>query len=71
DITIFDPDDAKVEIVLIKGKVRMVSGIIFNNPGRLIVTERGANKLKKQEIPLEIIDLKESLFFKGKGGEDK
>ena len=71
DITIFDPDDAKVEIVLIKGKVSMVSGIIFNNPGTLIVTQRGANKLKKQEIPLEVINLEESLYFKGKGGEDK
>ncbi len=71
DITIFDPDDAKVEIVLIKGKVSMVSGIIFNNPGKLIVTQRGANKLKKQEIPLEVINLEESLYFKGKGGEDK
>jgi len=71
DITIFDPDNAEVEIVLIKGRVCMVSGIIFNHPGRLIVTERGANRLKKQEIPTEIIDLKESLFFKGKGGENK
>jgi hypothetical protein len=71
DITIFDPDDAKVEIVLIKGKVCMVSGIIFNNPGTLIVTQRGANKLKKQEIPLEVINLEESLYFKGKGGEGK
>ena len=71
DITIFDPDDAKVEIVLIKGKVSMVSGIIFNNPGKLIVTQRGANKLKKQEIPLEVINLEESLYFKGKGGEGK
>jgi len=71
DITIFDPDNTEVEIVLIKGRVCMVSGIIFNHPGRLIVTERGANRLKKQEIPLEIIDLKESLFFKGKGGENK
>jgi hypothetical protein len=71
DITIFDPDDAKVEIVLIKGKVCMVSGIIFNNPGRLIVTERGAKRFKKQEIPLEVIDLEESLFLKGRGGEDK
>ena len=71
DITIFDPDNAKVAIVLIKGQVCMVSGIIFNNPGRLIVTERGANKLKKQEIPTEIIDLKDSLYFKGKGEKDK
>ncbi|MFH1939331.1 MAG: amidohydrolase family protein, partial [bacterium] len=71
DITIFDPDDAKVEIVLIKGKVCMVSGIIFNNPGRLIVTERGANKLKKQEIPLEVIDLEDSLFLKGKVNKSK
>jgi len=71
DITIFDPDDAKVEIVLIKGKVCMVSGIIFNNPATLIVTQRGLNKLKKQEIPLEVIDLEDSLFLKGKGGEDK
>ena len=71
DITIFDPDDAKVEIVLIKGKVSMVSGIIFTNPGTLIVTQRGANKLKKQVIPLEVINLEESLYFKGKGGEDK
>ena len=71
DITIFDPDDAKVEIVLIKGKVCMVSGIIFNNPGTLIVTQRGANRFKKQEIPLEVIDLEDSLFLKGKGGEDK
>jgi len=71
DITIFNPDDAKVEIVLIKGKVAMVSGIIFNNPGTLIVTERGAKKLKKQEIPLEVINLEESLYFKGKGGEGK
>jgi len=71
DITIFDPDDAKVKIVLIKGKVCMVSGIIFHNPGTLIVTQRGANKLKKQKIPLEVIDLEDSLFLKGKGGEDK
>ena len=71
DITIFDPDNAKVEIVLIKGKVCMVSGIIFNNPGRLIVTERGENKLKKQEIPLEVINLEDSLYFKGKRGEGK
>ena len=71
DITIFDPDDAKVKIVLIKGKVCMVSEIIFNNPGTLIVTQRGANKLKKQKIPLEVIDLEDSLFLKGKGGEDK
>jgi len=71
DITIFDPDDAKVEIVLIKGKVCMVSGIIFNNPGTLIVTQRGANRFKKQEIPLEVIDLEDSLFLKGKGGENK
>jgi len=71
DITIFDPDNAKVAIVLIKGKVCMVSGIIFNNPGRLIVTERGENKLKKQEIPLEVINLEDSLYFKGKRGEGK
>jgi len=71
DITIFDPDDAKVEIVLIKGKVCMVSGIIFNSPGTLIVTQRGADKLEKQEIPLEVIDLEDSLYFKGKGGERK
>lgn len=71
DITIFDQVNAKVEIVLIKGRVCMVSGIIFNNPGRLIVTERGANKLKKQEIPLEVVDLEDSLFLKGKGGEGK
>jgi len=71
DITIFDPDNAKVAIVLIKGKVCMVSGIIFDNPGTLIVTQRGANKLKKQEIPLEVIDLEDSLFLIGKGGEDK
>ncbi|MBA7578642.1 amidohydrolase [Candidatus Atribacteria bacterium 1244-E10-H5-B2] len=71
DITIFDPDDAKVEIVLIKGKACMVSGIIFNNPGTLIVTQRGANRFKKQEIPLEVINLEDSLFLKGKGGEDK
>jgi hypothetical protein len=71
DITIFDPDNAKVAIVLIGGRVCMVSGIIFNNPGKLIVTERGANKLKKQEIPLEVIDLEDSLYFKGKRGEDK
>ncbi len=71
DITIFDPDDTKVEIVLIKGKVCMVSGIIFNNPGTLIVTQRGANKLKKQEIPLEVISLEESLYFKGKRDESK
>jgi len=71
DITIFDPDNAKVEIVLIKGKVCMVSGIIFNNPGTLIVTQRGANRFKKQEIPLEVIDLEDSLFLKGKGGEGK
>jgi hypothetical protein len=49
----------------------MVSRIIFNNSGRLIVTERGANKLKKQEIPLEVINLKDSLYFKGKVGEEK
>ena len=71
DITIFDPDSTKVEIVLIKGRVCMVSRIIFNNSGRLIVTERGANKLKKQEIPLEVINLKDSLYFKGKVGEEK
>jgi len=71
DITIFDPDNAKVEIVLIGGCVGMVSGIIFNNPGTLIVTQRGANRFKKQEIPLEVIDLEDSLFLKGKGGEDK
>lgn len=71
DITIFDPDNAKVSIVLIKGKACMVSGITFNNPGRLIVTERGANKLKKQEIPLEVINLENSLYFKGKAGEEK
>jgi len=71
DITIFDPDNAKVAIVLIKGQVCMVSGIIFDNPGKLIVTERGANKLKKQEIPLEVINLEESLYFKGKRGEGK
>jgi len=71
DITIFDPDNAKVEIVLIKGKVCMVSGIIFDNPGTLIVTQRGANKFKKQEIPLEVINLEDSLYLKGKGGEDK
>jgi len=71
DITIFDPDDAKVEIVLIKGKVCMVSGIIFNNPGTLIVTQRGAKRIKKQEIPLEVIDLEDSLLLKGKGGEYK
>ncbi len=71
DITIFDPDNTKVVIVLIKGKACMVSGIIFNNPGRLIVTERGANKLKKQEIPLEVINLEDSLYFKGKRGEGK
>jgi len=71
DITIFNPDNAKVAIVLIGGRVGMVSGIIFNNPGRLIVTERGANKLKKQEIPLEVINLEDSLYFKGKGGESK
>ncbi|GAI77608.1 unnamed protein product [marine sediment metagenome] len=44
----------------------MVSGIIFNNPGRLMVTERGAKKLEKQEIPLEVINLEDSLYFKGK-----
>ena len=71
DITIFDPVDAKVKIVLIKGKVCMVSGIIFHTPGTLIVTQRGANKLKKQKIPLEVIDLEDSLFLKGKGGENK
>jgi len=71
DITIFNPDNAKVEIVLIKGKVCMVSGIIFNNPGTLIVTQRGVSRFKKQEIPLEVIDLEDSLFLKGKGGEDK
>jgi hypothetical protein len=71
DITIFDPDNAKVAIVLIKGQVCMVSGIIFNNPGRLIVTERGASKLKKQKIPLQIIALEDSLYFKGKGDRDK
>ncbi len=49
----------------------MVSGIIFNNPGTLIVTQRGLNKLRKQEIPLQVIDLEDSLFLKGKGGEDK
>ena len=71
DITIFDPDNAKVAIVLIGGRVSMVSGIIFNNSGKLIVTERGASKLKKQEIPLEIIALEDSLYFKGKRGEGK
>ncbi len=71
DVTIFDPDDAKVEIVMIKGKVCMVSGIIFNNPGTLIVTQRGLNKLKKEKIPLEVIDLEDSLFLRGKGGESK
>ncbi len=71
DITIFDPDSTKVEIVLIKGRACMVSRIIFNNSGRLIVTERGAHKLKKQEIPLEVINLKDSLYFKGKVGEEK
>lgn len=71
DITIFDPDNAKVEIVLIKGQVGMVSGIIFNNPGRLIVTERGAKKLEKQEISLEVINLEESLYFKGKKGKGR
>jgi len=71
DITIFDPDNAKVDIVLIKGKVCMVSGIIFNNPGRLIVTERGAKKIEKGGVPYEIINLEDSLFLKGKGGEDK
>jgi len=71
DITIFDPVDAKVKIVLIKGKVCMVSGIIYHTPGTLIVTQRGANKLKKQKIPLEVIDLEDSLFLKGKGGENK
>ncbi len=71
DITIFDPDNAKVAIVLIGGRVGMVSGIIFNNPGKLIVTERGANKLKKQEISLEVINLEDSLYLKGKRGGDK
>ena len=71
DITIFDPDNAKVEIVLIKGRVGMVSGIIFNNPGRLMVTERGAKKIGKGGIPYEIINLEDSLFLKGKGGENK
>ena len=71
DITIFDPDNSKVAIVLIEGRVVMVSGIIFNYPGKLIVTERGANKLKKQEIPLEVINLEDSLYFKGKRDEDK
>lgn len=71
DITIFDPDNAKVAIVLIGGRVGMISGIIFNNPGKLIVTERGANKLKKPEIPLEVINLEDSLYFKGKVGEEK
>lgn len=71
DITIFNPDNAEVKIVLIKGQICMVSGIVFNRPGRLIVTDRGANKLEKQEILLEIIDLKNSLLFQGKGGENK
>ena len=71
DITIFNPDNAKVDIVLIKGQVCMVSGIIFNNPGRLIVTERGAKKIGKGGIPYEIINLEDSLFLKGKGGENK
>ncbi|MBA7537669.1 hypothetical protein ES705_29938 [subsurface metagenome] len=71
DITIFNPDDAKVAIVLIGGRVGMVSGIIFNNSGTLIVTQRGANKLKKQEIPLKVINLEDSLYFKGKAGEEK
>lgn len=66
DITVFDPDNAEVKIVLIKGQICMLSGIVFNHPGKLIVTERGANRLKKQEIPLEIIDLKNSLLFQGK-----
>jgi len=71
DITIFDPDNAEVEIVLIKGRVCMVSGIIFNYPGRLIVTERGAKKIEKGGVPYEIINLEDSLFLKGKGGENK
>lgn len=66
DITVFDPENAQVKVVLINGKVSMVSGIVFNRPGKLIVTDRQANKLKKQEIPLEIIDLKNSLFFQEK-----
>ena len=71
DITIFDPDNAEVKIVLIKGRVCMVSGIIFNYPGRLIVTERGAKKIEKGGVPYEIINLEDSLFLKGKGGENK
>ena len=67
DITVFDPENAQVKIVVINGKVSMVSGIVFNRPGKLIVTDRQANKLKKQEIPLEIVDLKNSLFFQEKG----
>jgi len=69
DISIFNPDNANVEIVLVKGKICMVSGIIFKNPGTLIIKERGASKLKKQEIPIEVIDLENSLYFKGKEEE--
>lgn len=45
DITVFDPDNAEVKIVLIKGQICMLSGIVFNRPGKLIVAERGANRL--------------------------
>ena len=71
DIIVVDPENGQVKEVLNNGQVCMASGIVFNLPGKIITTERGARHFKKQGIPYETIDLRKSLYFKGKEGKNK
>ncbi len=64
DVIIMNPLDGEVKTTIIAGSVSMAGGIPINRPGCVLTTERGAPALQKQEVPHEVIDLKESTYFK-------
>lgn len=66
DVIIVNPVNGQAEEVLINGDVCMASGIVFDLPGKILTTKRGAKHLENQGVPYEIIDLEKSLYFKGK-----
>ena len=66
DITVVDPARAKAVTTIVGGRVVMHRGVVCGHGSQIITTERGRRAIKRQGLPLTVIDIAQTGYFSKK-----
>jgi len=70
DITIVDLKNREAVLTIVGGEIVSNRGVITGKGGTILCTQKGADSCKKSGIKYKVIDLKESMLYKGRTAFD-